>query len=93
MFLFSVTSTGGKFHVTSHFFSLTRPQNTLAILKFWGPPPPTYSSGNVTAIATTNHTDDSYEVWTCMDSSIVKWAVMKEGWEQVRQSRLRVALV
>lgn len=53
------------------------------MLRFWGAAPPPYSNGNITAVTTTNYTNDKFEVWTCMDSSIVKWTVMKEGWEQV----------
>ncbi|THH12017.1 hypothetical protein EW145_g257 [Phellinidium pouzarii] len=82
LFLFTVTSNDGRFRIVRHAFSLTAPQSTMARLRFWGEPAPIYSSGCVTAAAICNMTDEGFDVWTCMDTSIVRWQVLKKGWEQ-----------
>ncbi|KAH8116942.1 Non-repetitive/WGA-negative nucleoporin C-terminal-domain-containing protein [Phellopilus nigrolimitatus] len=84
LFLLAVTSTAGRFSVIHHPFSLQRPQSTIERLRFfpWGETAPVYSSGCVTAAAVNGLTDEGFEVWACMDLSIVKWNVIKKGWEQ-----------
>ncbi len=90
LFHFTVTSTGGKFHVAHHCFTLSRPSGAIARLRFWGNQGPIYSGKYITAATVCNRTPESYEVWTCMDTSLVKWSVIREGWEQVRNRKLNL---
>lgn len=55
----------------------------MAIIRSWMEPAPLYSSSYITTAAVRNPTEEGYEVWTCMDTSIVKWTVVHKGWEQV----------
>ncbi|KAI5123360.1 hypothetical protein M0805_001781 [Coniferiporia weirii] len=82
LFLFTVTSNDGRFRVVHHVFTLARPQSTMSRLRFWGESSPLYSSGCIRAATISNLTDESFEVWTCMDTSIVRWSVLRKGWEQ-----------
>lgn len=83
MFLLTITSADGSFRVSNHVFTLAKPQGAMAIIRSWMEPAPLYSSGYITTAAVRDFTDEGYEVWTCMDTSIAKWSVFHKGWEQV----------
>ncbi|TDL24789.1 hypothetical protein BD410DRAFT_813702 [Rickenella mellea] len=83
LFLLSVSSTSGKFHVTHHPFTLSRPQSAIARLRFWAQVDPLYSGGNINAVTVGARHSDRFEVWVCVDTNIARWTVMSEGWEQL----------
>ena len=81
-----VNTTEGRFRVEFHPFTLVRPQSTISRLRsgIWGEQMPTYSGGCIIALTSTAHSDEGYEVWSCMDTTIARWSVLTKGWEQVR---------
>ncbi|KAL5532748.1 hypothetical protein ACEPAF_4522 [Sanghuangporus sanghuang] len=84
LFLFSVTSSDGRFRISSHPFSLTRPQGTVERLRigFWGDNTPKYTPGWIVAAAVTDVNDDGFQLWSCSDMKISRWSVYHKGWEQ-----------
>ncbi|KAF9075250.1 hypothetical protein BDP27DRAFT_40146 [Rhodocollybia butyracea] len=87
-----LTSTGGKYHLTSHPFS--RPSKSLSFSSFI----PFLSSsstattqivlepGNISAIALGARTiDGGAEIWALINSRIQRWEMKLEGWEEALQ--------
>lgn len=85
LFLVFVNTTEGRFRVEHHPFTLARPQSTMSRLRagFWSDQLPSYSGKFIRSVATTAHSDEGFEVWTCMDTSIARWSVLTKGWEQL----------
>ena len=66
-----------------HVFSLSRPQPTMALLRFWATSQPSFSPSNIESVAVGKSMPEGFEVWACMGSRLIKWTAMNEGWEQV----------
>ncbi|KIM87137.1 hypothetical protein PILCRDRAFT_64451 [Piloderma croceum F 1598] len=87
LFRLTLTSSGGKNHLTPHVFSRPLPSLTLAnFLPSLFSSPPTFQpdSGNVSAVALGEKTlAGGKEVWALVDTRVQKWSMSVEGWEEV----------
>ncbi|KAF9265417.1 methyltransferase type 11 [Marasmius fiardii PR-910] len=92
LFRLILTSTGGKYHITSRIFSKPAPQYTLTRLipSIFSQSSSTSNgqigleSGNVSALALGAITvEGGREIWALVDSRVQKWDMKLEGWEEV----------
>jgi nuclear pore complex protein Nup133 len=87
LFRLTLTSSGGKNHLTSHFFSRPLPSLTLKnfLPSLWSSPPTFQpNSGNISAVALGDIAlAGSKEVWALVDTRVQKWTMSVEGWEDV----------
>ncbi|KAJ4487908.1 hypothetical protein J3R30DRAFT_3654300 [Lentinula aciculospora] len=87
-----LTSTGGKYHLTSHPFSKPSPSLSLSrLIPFFSSSSSTTvqvvsEPGNISAIALgAQTTDGSQEIWVLINQRVQRWAMQLEGWEEVLQ--------
>jgi nuclear pore complex protein Nup133 len=87
LFRLTLTSSGGKNHLTPHLFSRPLPSLTLAnFLPSLFSSPPTFQpdSGNISAVALGEKAlAGGKEVWALVDTRVQKWNMSVEGWEEV----------
>ncbi|KAF5377077.1 hypothetical protein D9757_007737 [Collybiopsis confluens] len=94
LFRLILTSTGGKYHLTSHPFS--KPSTSLSLTRLI----PFFSStstaitqvefepGNINAVALGAKTmEGSREVWVLINSRVQRWEMKLEGWEEALQDQ------
>lgn len=85
LFRFTLTSTGGKYHLTSRLFS--RPHSSLSLSRFfpslWAAPILQPEAGNIIAVALGTKNNLGTDVWALIDSRIQQWNMSSEGWEEI----------
>ena len=83
LFRLTLGSTGGKYHLTSHAFSL--PQSSLSLTRIF----PLWSSntqterGYINSVALGNATSIGREIWVAVDTRIQLWSLRFEGYEEL----------
>ncbi|KAJ7111560.1 hypothetical protein C8R43DRAFT_1091558 [Mycena crocata] len=92
LFRLTLTSAGGKHHLTSHAFS--RPAAGLSLSRlipsFLAPsgsssyhPPLTPETGNISSIVLGGQTPSGgWELWALVDTRVQRWEMKTEGWEE-----------
>ncbi|THH17812.1 hypothetical protein EW146_g3080 [Bondarzewia mesenterica] len=85
LFRFTLTSTGGKYHLTSRLFS--RPYSSLSLSRFfpviWASPVLQPEAGSITAIALGAKNNLGRDIWALIESRIQQWNMASEGWEEI----------
>ncbi|CAL1704556.1 unnamed protein product [Somion occarium] len=91
LFRLTLTSSGGKYHLSPRSFS--RLQSSLSLSRFFptffsssvsGDLP--YETGNISAVALREHTTEipsGRDVWALIDFRIQRWTMSAEGWEEL----------
>ncbi|KAI0322245.1 Non-repetitive/WGA-negative nucleoporin C-terminal-domain-containing protein [Amylostereum chailletii] len=87
LFRLSLTSSGGKYHITSRLFSRLQPSLSLTrfLPSLWSTQPLQPESGNIAAIALGVQSNIGRDVWAIVDTRIQKWHMATEGWEDLLQ--------
>ncbi|TCD68905.1 hypothetical protein EIP91_009455 [Steccherinum ochraceum] len=87
LFRLTLTSLGGRHHLTPRVFS--RPHSTLSLSRliptFWSGDTTQGKSGNINAVAlqTAEKTALGRSVWTLIDFRVQRWNMSAEGWEKL----------
>ena len=86
LFRLSLTSSGGKYHLSNHAFS--RPSSSLSLTRllpgFWSVQELQPQRGNINAVAICNLSRDATGrvVWALVDTRLQQWNMAIEGWEE-----------
>ncbi|KAI9509614.1 Non-repetitive/WGA-negative nucleoporin C-terminal-domain-containing protein [Russula earlei] len=85
LFRLTLTTSGGRYHLTSRLFSRT--QSSLSLTRFlpslWSSPASQTETGNIAAIALGAKTNLGIDIWALVESRVQKWNVATEGWEEL----------
>ncbi|KAI0302174.1 Non-repetitive/WGA-negative nucleoporin C-terminal-domain-containing protein [Russula brevipes] len=85
LFRLTLTTSGGRYHLTSRLFART--QSSLSLSRFlpsiWSSQAPQAEAGNIAAIALGAKTNLGTDIWALVESRIQKWNVAAEGWEEL----------
>ncbi|RPD66182.1 hypothetical protein L227DRAFT_539315 [Lentinus tigrinus ALCF2SS1-6] len=87
LFRLSLTSSGGKYHLSNHVFS--RPSSSLSLTRllpgFWSVQELQPQRGNINAVAICDLTRDASGrvVWALVDTRLQQWNMSIEGWEEL----------
>ena len=85
LFRLTLTTSGGKYHLTSRLFS--RMQSSLSLSRFlpslWSSPTSQAEAGNIAAIALGAKTNFGTDIWALVESRVQKWNVAAEGFEEL----------
>ena len=87
LFRLLLTSSGGKYHLSSHVFS--RPSSSLSLTRllpgFWSVQELQPQRGNINAVAVGALARDATGrvVWALVDSRLQQWNMSVEGWEEL----------
>jgi nuclear pore complex protein Nup133 len=84
LFRLTLTTSGGRYHLTSRLFS--RMQSSLSLSRFlpslWSSPSSQAEAGNIAAIALGAKTNLGTDIWAIVESHVQKWNVAAEGFEE-----------
>ncbi|KAI0079884.1 hypothetical protein K474DRAFT_1696036 [Panus rudis PR-1116 ss-1] len=88
LFRLSLTSSGGRYHISPRAFS--RPQSSLSLSRllpsFWSGgssvPLPT-EFGNISSVALREYEQGGRDVWALIDFRIQRWTMSADGWEEL----------
>lgn len=84
LFRLTLTTSGGKYHITSRIFS--RPQSSLSLSRFlpslWSSPTSQVEVGNIAAVALGTKTNLGTDIWALVESRVQRWSIAAEGWEE-----------
>ncbi|KAI0807541.1 hypothetical protein C8Q74DRAFT_1213431 [Fomes fomentarius] len=87
LFRLSLTSSGGKYHLSHHVFS--RPSSSLSLTRllpgFWSVQELQPQRGNINAVAVGSIPRDATGrvVWALVDTRLQQWNMSTEGWEEL----------
>lgn len=85
LFRLTLTSSGGKYHLTSRLFA--RPQSSLSLSRFlptiFSPQNLLTEAGNTFAVAMGATHAVGRDVWALVDTRIQKWTMSTDGWEEL----------
>jgi nuclear pore complex protein Nup133 len=84
LFRLVLTSTGGKYHLTSHPFS--RPQVGLSLTRIfplWSSSVPQTECGYINSVPLGKQTTGGREIWTIIDTRVQIWSMTFEGFEEL----------
>ncbi|OSX65290.1 hypothetical protein POSPLADRAFT_1054050 [Postia placenta MAD-698-R-SB12] len=88
LFRLSLTVSGGRHHLVFRTFGQNQSSGSLTrLLSFLSSPTSLLpETGNITAVALANETEDVMErfLWIISDTRLQKWSMSVEGWEQLR---------
>jgi nuclear pore complex protein Nup133 len=84
LFRLTLTTSGGRYHLTSRIFS--RPQSSLSLSRFlpslWSSPTSQVEPGNIAAVALGTKSNLGTDIWALVESRVQRWNVAAEGWEE-----------
>jgi len=85
LFRLTLTTSGGRYHLTSRLFS--RMQSSVSLSRFlpslWSSPTSQAEGGNIAAIALGAKTNLGTDIWALVESRVQKWNVAAEGFEEL----------
>ncbi len=87
LYRLSLTSSGGKYHLSHHVFS--RPSSSLSLTRllpgFWSVQELQPQRGNINAVAVGSLPSDATGrvVWALVDTRLQQWNMSTEGWEEL----------
>ncbi|KAH9043103.1 hypothetical protein EDB85DRAFT_1855669 [Lactarius pseudohatsudake] len=84
LFRLTLTTSGGRYHLTSRIFS--RPQSSLSLSRFlpslWSSPTSQVEVGNIAAVALGTKSNLGTDIWALVESRVQRWNIAAEGWEE-----------
>ncbi|KAI9466341.1 hypothetical protein BJY52DRAFT_1367647 [Lactarius psammicola] len=84
LFRLTLTTSGGRYHLTSRIFS--RPQSSLSLSRFlpslWASPTSQAEVGNIAAVALGTKSNLGTDIWALVESRVQRWNIAAEGWEE-----------